>query len=124
MFAATPDIMCATGQLSRFLNNPSSKHMAAAKRFLRYLKDTLTLGIIYRPSSMRLIGYSDADWAGDVNTRCFIIGYAIMIKNTTVAWKSQCQTMVTLSTMEAEYVSLMEVTKELKWIGTFLAELG
>ncbi len=56
MFAACvtqPDIMCAVGQLSQFLSNPSSKHVAAAKRVLRYIKETLTLGITYHPPPMR-----------------------------------------------------------------------
>ena len=72
MFAACvtrPDIMCAVGQLSQFLNNPSSKHMLAVKRVLRYLQGTPSLGITYGPPPSRLTGYSDADWAGDVNTR-------------------------------------------------------
>src|SRR5271170_8384304 len=50
MFAACvtrPDIMCAIGQLSQFLNNPSSKHLLAAKRVLRYLQGTSTYGITY-----------------------------------------------------------------------------
>ena len=63
MFAACvtrPDIMCAVGQLSKFLHKPTSKHLLAAKRVLRYLKGTKTLGIVYRPPPMRLTGYSDA----------------------------------------------------------------
>src|SRR5213078_2277470 len=44
-----PDIACAVGQLSQFLNNPSSTHMHAAKRVLRYLQGTANLGITYRP---------------------------------------------------------------------------
>src|SRR5271167_1950159 len=65
MFAtcvARPDISCATGQLSQFLNNPSSRHLAAAKRVLCYLNRTTTLGITYCPPPMRLTGYSDANW--------------------------------------------------------------
>ena len=43
-----PDIMCAVGQLSQFLNNPSSKHLLAAKRVLRYLQGTSNYGITLR----------------------------------------------------------------------------
>ena len=72
MFAACvtrPDIVCAVGQLSRFLNNPSSKHMLAAKRVLRYLRGTAILRITYRPPPLRLQGYSDANSTGDIDTR-------------------------------------------------------
>ena len=127
MFAACvtrPDIMCAAGQLSQFLNNPSSKHLAAAKRVLRYLKGTTTLGITYCPPPMRLTGYSDANWAGDIDTRRSTTGYVVMINNGAVAWRSQLQPTVALSTMEAEYMALTEATKELIWIRKLLAELG
>src|SRR5437667_5401797 len=127
MFAACvtrPDIMCAAGQLSQFLNNPSSKHMAAAKRVLRYLKGTLTFGITYRPPPKRLTGYSDANWGGDLDTRRSTTGYVVMINNGAVAWKSQLQVTVALSTMEVEYMTLTEATKELIWIRKLLAELG
>jgi len=123
MFAAwvtRPDIMCAVGQLSQFLNNPSSKYLLAAKRVLRYLRGTSTLGI----TSLRLQGYSDADWAGDVNTRRSTIGYVVMLNNGAIAWRSRYQSMAALSTMEVEYMALTEVIKELKLIRSLLAELG
>ena len=127
MFAACVtrlDIMCVVGQLSQFFNNPSSKHMSAAKRVLRYLQGTPTLGITYRPPPLRLQGYSDADWAGDTDTRRSMTGYIVMLNNGAIAWKSRRQPTVALSTMEAEYMALTEATKESKWIQTLLAELG
>ena len=96
-----PDIMCATGHLSQFLNNLSSKHMEQ-KRVLKYLKDTLTFGITYRPSPRRLAGYSDVDWAGDIDTRRSITGYVVMLNNGAISWRSQRQGMVALSIMETE----------------------
>jgi hypothetical protein len=127
MFAACvtrPDIMCAVGQLSQFLNKPSSKHLHAAKRVLRYLKRTLTMGITYCPPPMKLTGYSDADWAGNIDIRRSTTGYVVMLNNGAIAWRSQRQVTVALSTMEAEYMALTEATKELIWIRTFLSELG
>src|SRR5438046_2074307 len=97
--------------------------MLAVKRVLRYLQGTPSLGITYHPPPLRLTGYSDADWAGDVNTRRSTTGYVAML-NRAVAWRSQRQPTVALSTMEAKYMALTEATKELKWIRTFLAELG
>lgn len=82
------------------------------------------LGITYRPPPMRLQGYSDADWAGDMDTRRSTTGYVVMLNNGAVAWKSRRQPTVALSTMESEYMALTEATKELKWIKTLLAELG
>jgi len=126
MFAAIvtrPDIMCAVGQLSQFNSNPSSKHLAAAKRVLRYLKGTSKLGIMYSPPTTRLVGYSDADWAGDVNTRRSTTGFVVILNNGAIAWRSKRQVTVALSTMEAEYMAITEAAKELKWMCQFLAEL-
>jgi hypothetical protein len=47
-----------------------------------------------------------------------------MLNNSAIAWKSRYQPTVTLSTMEQEYMALMEARKELKWIRTLLIELG
>jgi hypothetical protein len=127
MFASCvtrPDITCAVGQLSQFLNNPSTTHMHAAKRVLRYLQGTSKLGITYRPPPLRLQGYSDADWAGDLDTRRSTTGYVLMLNNGAIVWKSRRQPTVALSTMESEYMALTEATKELKWVRTLLAELG
>jgi hypothetical protein len=120
MFAACvtrPDIACAVGQLSQFLNNSLSKHMHA-KRVLRYIQGTSTLGITYRPPPLRLEGYSDADWAGNLDTRQSTTGYIVMLNNGAIAWRSRLQPTVALSTMELEYMVLIEATKELKWVRT------
>jgi hypothetical protein len=127
IFAAVvtrPDIMCAVGQLSQFNTNPSSKHLFAAKRVLRYLAGTMDLGIVYGPSSTRLVGLSDADWGGNLDTRRSTTGFVIMLNGGAIAWRSKRQTTVALSTMEAEYMALTEAAKEIKWMRHFLFELG
>jgi 4-hydroxyphenylpyruvate dioxygenase-like putative hemolysin len=47
-----------------------------------------------------------------------------MLNNGAIAWKSHQQPTVALSTMESEYIALMDAMKELKWVRTLLAELG
>ena len=88
-YVTRPDIACAVGILSQFLNKPSSAHMHAAKRILRYLQGTSSLGITYRPPPLRLQGYSDANWAGDMDTRRSTTGYVVMLNNGAIAWKSR-----------------------------------
>ena len=84
----------------------------------------MTLGITYHPPPMRLTDYSDANWAGDIDTRRSTTRYIIMINNGAVAWRSQLQPTIALSMMEAEYIALTKATKELIWIRKLLAELG
>ncbi|KAK9693684.1 Reverse transcriptase (RNA-dependent DNA polymerase) [Popillia japonica] len=78
MFAATvsrPDIMFAVNQVSRFLNNPGREHWCAVKRILKYLQGTKNIGIRYN-GDLQLTIYSDADFAGDCDTRRSTTGYA------------------------------------------------
>src|SRR5579859_6510790 len=67
-----PDIMCAVSQLSQFLNNPSSKQMSAAKCILCYLRGASNLS---STPPLSLQGYSDEDWAGDMDTRRSTTGF-------------------------------------------------
>src|SRR5579862_7287268 len=118
------DIMCAVGQLSQFLNKSISRYLLAAKHILHYLKGTLNLSIRYRHPVTSLVGFSDADWAGNLDTRRSTTAYVVMLNNGAVVWRSQRQPSVALSTIEAEYMALMEATKELIWMRGFLKELG
>lgn len=64
--ATRPDIAQAMSVVSKFNANPDALHLTALKRMLRYLKGTVNLALKYAKSdSGALIGYSDADWAGD-----------------------------------------------------------
>ena len=68
--ATRPDISQAVGVASKFCSKPTEAHLTAVKRILRYLKGTLNLAIRYQKSENNpLIGYSDADWAGDLDDR-------------------------------------------------------
>src|SRR5436305_10498872 len=64
MFAAIvirSNIICAIEQLSQFNSNSFSKHLLAAKRVLRYLKDMSKLSITYSSSATCFVSYSNAD---------------------------------------------------------------
>ncbi|XP_071696967.1 uncharacterized mitochondrial protein AtMg00810-like [Rutidosis leptorrhynchoides] len=59
-----PDLAYAASFLSRFMTSPTSSHLGAARRVLRYLKGSLDLGIMFeRNKDVKLEGYSDSDWA-------------------------------------------------------------
>ena len=68
MMCTRPDICYVVGLVSQFQSNPSQKHWMAVKRILRYLKGTSDYMLCYQgKKDLRLIGYSDADWGGDVD---------------------------------------------------------
>jgi hypothetical protein len=75
--ATRPDIVYGVGLLSRYMEEPRVSHLQGAKRILRYIKGTLTEGIFYASNSdVKLVGYTDSDWAEDLETRKSTSGYA------------------------------------------------
>ena len=68
MMCTHPDICYVVGLVSRYQSNPDQKHWMIVKRILRYLKRTLDYMLCYQGNKdLRLIGYSDADWGGDID---------------------------------------------------------
>ena len=81
------------------------------KRILRYLKETSDYMLCYQgKKDLRLIGYSDADWGGDIDQSKSILGYAFLLNNSVILWSSKKQSCVALSTIEAEYVACSAAT--------------
>lgn len=118
-----PDISFAVNVLSRYVNNPSQQHVNAIKRVIRYLINTKDLYICYGESS-DLTGYSDSDFAGDVDTRKSTTGYIFNMNGGPITWCSQKQKTIALSTTEAEFVAACEAAKEILWLQQLLLELG
>ncbi|MGD0511293.1 MAG: reverse transcriptase domain-containing protein, partial [Candidatus Micrarchaeaceae archaeon] len=70
-----PDIAFAVGYLARWNSKPTRAHHVAQKRVLRYLKGTIGHGILFKANTdQKLEGFSDADWAGDIEDRKSISG--------------------------------------------------
>jgi len=68
--------------------------------------------------------YSDADYAGDKESRRSTTGLIITIGNTPISWSSKLQHCVSTSTAESEYYSLSECSKQCIWIKNMLSELN
>jgi hypothetical protein len=85
-----PDITFAVGFLSQFLKNP---------------------GILHWNAAIHTLCYVDASWAS-----CQITGYLILWNDNLISWRSKKQLNISLSSTEAEYIAITEVTKELIWL--------
>jgi hypothetical protein len=126
MIYSRPDIAYPVGKLSRYMANPSETHMTAAKHMLRYLSGTRCAGVVYSQQAQnhhQLVGFSDADWAGDKGTRKSTSGYVFMLNGGPVSWASKRQSSVALSSCEAEYYALTQAGKEAVWINQLLTEI-
>ena len=106
------------------MSSPSETHWTGIKRILRYLRGTVNYGLVYDGNgSADLIGFSDADWAGDIDTRRSTSGYAFQMGKSTVSWCSRKQATVAKSSTEAEYVALSTATQEGIWLRRLLSGL-
>ena len=117
-----PDITYAVAILSRFVQNPGLLHWNAMKCVFAYLAGTKDLWLTYGMSSMDLEGYLDANGLMHEERKA-ILGYAFLLDRGAVSWSSKKQEIITLSTMEAEYVAAMQATKEAIWLRSLLGEL-
>lgn len=105
--ATRPDIAQAVTAVSKFNANPDASNLTAVKRIRRSLKGTVNLALKYEKSdSGALIGYSDADWAGDQDDRQSTTGNIFLLSGGVVSWLSKKQATVPLSTAEAGYITL------------------
>jgi hypothetical protein len=103
----------------------ASSGEADGKRILRYLKQTAEYGILFKyDDSITLSAYSDSDWASDPNTRKSRTGYVYLVGSTPISWFSKRQTVIALSSTEAEYIALSECIKRGIYLRNLLGELG
>ena len=98
-------------------------HWQAVKRILRYLRGTINLKLTYRGNLQPLTGYTDADWAGDRDTRRSTSGFVVSVGSGAISWSSKRQPTVALSTCEAEYMGQTQATKEAVWLKSLLNEI-
>ncbi|KAM2426822.1 hypothetical protein ACFXTH_000984 [Malus domestica] len=90
--------------MSRCMQNPKKPYLEAVRRILRYVKSTIDYGLLYKKGEdCKLIGYCNADFAGDHDTRRSTTGYVFRIGYGVVSWCSKRQPTMSLSTTEAEY---------------------
>ncbi|CAB4023016.1 Hypothetical predicted protein, partial [Paramuricea clavata] len=123
--ATRPDITFAVNNVAKFSANPTNEHWTAVKRIFRYLKGTVNYGLLYSENaSPDCVGFSDADWAGDLNDRKSTSGYRFQINGAAVSWRSKKKTCVALSTAEAEYVAFSAAAQEALWMGQLLTDLN
>ncbi|KAH9689185.1 hypothetical protein KPL70_015411 [Citrus sinensis] len=96
MICTRPDIAQAVGAVSRYMANPE----------------------------FTVRGYVDSVFAGDLDKRKSTTGYVFTLAGAAVSWVSKLQTVVALSTTEAEYMAATQACKKAIWIQRLLEELG
>jgi hypothetical protein len=94
--------------------------MTAAKRVLQYLKSTADFRLHFTGIGIEignsLVGYSDSDWANDSADRKSQGGHVFLASNGAVSWQSRKQSLIAMSTLEAEFIACSEASREAKWL--------
>jgi hypothetical protein len=116
-----PDLAYCVTTLSRYNAAPLMMHLTAAKRALRYLNATKNLKLCFTGTTdsndISLLGFTDSDWAGNLTNRKSVGGCLFSIGQAApIHWISKTQTVVALSTLEAEYIACSSATREAIWL--------
>ena len=120
-----PDLAQPVGVLARYTMAPTTVHHTALKGVLRYVAGTPNLGITYggNGGDGELVGFTDSDYAGDLDQRRSTTGFVFLFANGVISWASRRQKTTAVSTMEAEYMAMAAATKEAVWLRSLLADL-
>jgi hypothetical protein len=82
------------------------------------------MGLLLQPAPEGKVNvFTDADWAGNIEDRKSVSGSTVFIDNTLVSWGSKKQSVVALSSMEAEYISLAYGMQDGIWVLNVAKEL-
>ncbi|KAG8480842.1 hypothetical protein CXB51_025297 [Gossypium anomalum] len=118
------DLSYAVSAISRYMANPNKEHWKAVQWILRYLRGTTNICLQFGRTRDGVIGYVDADFAGDLDRRRSLTSYLFTIGGCAISWKATLQTTVALSTTEAEYMAITEACKEVIWLKGLFSELN
>ncbi|CAM8954218.1 unnamed protein product [Rhodiola kirilowii] len=125
MLCTRPDLAFAVSVLSRFMSCPGEKHWEGMKYLLKYLAGTTYIGLMFAKhgSEHDLYGYVDSDFASNKDNRKSTTSFFYTWAGNCISWKSQLQSVVALSSTEAEYIAATEAAKEAIWLQGLLGEL-
>ena len=115
-----PDITNPVRELSKSMDGASMAHVTEMNRVINFVLEMKRLGLrmvpFFKDGIWKLEALSDSDFANDKDTRYSVYGYIIYFCGIPVAWKSKSMKSAVLSTTEAEYVAVLEVVKEIKFL--------
>jgi hypothetical protein len=138
-----PDICFAVNRLARFAINSGAKHWDELLHLLRYVNCTKELGIAYHrdhtpnflvtSNAINMgsdvehmlwlpVAWGDADHAGEATSRVSNSGFCVTYMGAALAYGSEKQTCIALSTCEAELVAMARVVQEVVFLRKLLQE--
>ena len=119
-----PDLVFTTSDLGQYSANPGKPHWKALLHVLQYLQGTCELTLTLRRVSDAdpdiLTGYTDANWACDIDNYHSTSGYIFKLRDTIISWNSKKQATVATSLTEAKYITVSHSAKQAVWLRQLL----
>lgn len=121
-----PDITASVCILAQKVSSPTQDDWNYLKHVVKYLVGTIAMKLKLsnvRGGEQKLFGYADADFAEDRITRKSNSGQVFFLNGGVISWSCRKQTVVTLSSTEAEFVALSDACRELMWLKKLLRDM-
>ena len=107
------------------MHTPHNLHLAVVRCIIKYLHEKPSHGLFFPTGSpLRLVAYSDVDWAGCLVTRRSVSGWCMFLGDSLISWKSKKRARVSKSSKESEYRAMSIACSEIVWLPGILSELG
>jgi hypothetical protein len=117
-------ILFGVGLIRWYIERPRSSHLKATKRILCFVKGSLSYSLFYSFSqNLKITGYNDSDWVGNLEDRKNTTGFMFYMENATFTWSSKKQSIVALSTCQAEYIVATSCVCHAIWLRKLLEDL-
>jgi len=118
--------MYAVHYLSQHSIAPGELHLNAMKRIYSYLIGTQDLRLVFHGDQLNcnLVGFSDSDWASDLNSRRLVSGYAFILCGAMIAWSAKKQQTIALSSTKAEYMAMTHSGNEVVFLNHLFGDLA
>jgi hypothetical protein len=125
-----PDIANVVRELSKVMDGATPAALKEMKRVMKFVLDTRNFGLKIEPKAHNdgddwvMVAYTDSDYAGDKDNRISVGGFIIFLLGVPIMWRSKAQRSVSLSSAEAEFCSLSDAAKEIKFVYQILMSMG
>jgi hypothetical protein len=118
-----PDIAFAVCFLARYQASPLDLHWTLLSHLLKYLANTVDIGLVYHCSGLNMDAFVDADYAGDPKTSRSTTGYIVRYYGCPIAWASKVQSCIAKSSGEAENIAICEAAHTILFIASLTEEI-
>jgi len=128
-----PELSNPIRELSKAMGGANKEAMEEMLRVINWVLKTKNVGLCMAPKwktndegkiIWKLRGICDSTWGSDPDDGRSVTGYILYFMDVPISWKSKTQSHVTLSSAEAEYVSVSELVKETMFVLQLLELIG